>query len=221
MKRSYNEYRIMAAFNLLMDRYEYDDVTVAMVCGMCGLSRQSFYKYFESKQVLCSRMIGVFFRDCLKDGESFTWEELMERYVRQVDEYVDLFHMVESLPLFRPAEESLQKAIGDVCLSMYRHRTGRGPDPETSGVISFYASGVAWTFIEAVRRGMRLNRPLTLRRLLLSEPEMLKEMLGGRYPAGVYASAFPGVEEGGLDRIRGYMKELRDAPDAQIPQKAK
>ena len=221
MKRSYNEYRMMAAFNLLMERYEYDDVSVSMITGVCGLSRQSFYKYFESKQVLCSRMTASFFRDCLGGAEDFTWEELIRRYIGQIGDYMDLFHVFETLPLFRSAEESLNRAVCGVCFAMHRHRNGSAPGRETAEVIRFYASGVAWSLIELVRRGIPADREMMRRRIILSEPEMLKDLLEARYPESVYASAFPGVEKGGMERIRRSMEELSSGSRAQIAQKAK
>lgn len=220
MRRSYNEYRMMAAFNLLMDRYEYDEVTVAMIAGMCGLSRQAFYKYFDSKQVLCSRMTACFFRDSLEGAEDFTWEELMRRHVRQIGDYMDVFHAIAELPLFRTAELSYNKALTDVCFGMARHRTGLRPDTDTAEVIRFYCAGVAWSFMSQVRRGMRPDPERMLRRFLLSEPETLRDLLSRRYPASLYASAFPGVEEGGTERIRAFMKELSSSVP-QIAQKQK
>ena len=59
------------------------------------------------------------------------------------------------------------------------------------------------------------------RRIILSEPEMLKALLEARYPESVYASAFPGVEKGGMERIRRSMEELSSGSRAQIAQKAK
>ena len=206
MERRHTRYRLMASLLKLVDRYEYDDITVSMISRECGISRQAFYKIFSSKQDLSVQMIITLFRDCLKGQESFDWEQLVRAYVQQMDRFMEFFHSMVSESNYLISASAIFSHLNDLTEAMIKHRTGRAPDEDLASVMQCYNLGITYSYMVVLGRGLHPDVPLVIRRLRMSMPDALaKHLLGFDFPASVQRDVFPGRDNDGLEHISAFL----------------
>ena len=211
MKGSYTRYKLMAAFTALLDRYEFDDITVSKITSLCGVSRQAFYKNFESKQDLCRQMIATLFRDCLGDAESFTWEQLSEAYLGQMKLFMEFFHTLASRQYYMLTAEAIFGHVSKACRAMTGFSGAKKGDGDMEAVIGCYCIGVTHAYMTMISRGTTMDPILVTKRLRLAMPEALQRLMLGRvFPMRVHRDLFPGSENDGFRRFSAFLSRFRD-----------
>ena len=86
---------LMTTISLLKNK-TYEDITIKDICTEAGVSRQTFYNYFKSKD----EIFKMFFRELLEKGEIFSPDKPAEYYfseqylydiINLFDTYSDIF----------------------------------------------------------------------------------------------------------------------------------
>ncbi len=209
MKGRYTRYKLMAAFNTLLESYEFDDIQVSMIAEKCGLSRQAFYKSFDSKQDLCMQMIPTLFRDCLRGTGSFTWEQLSRAYLAQMLRFNEFFHALASQKNQFVTSAAIFWHLSALCCAMAQYSSGNRPEGDLLSVIQCYCTGVTFSYMTILRKGLDPGADQVTRRLTMAMPEVLKPLLTGRqFPESVHGGLFSGREDDGLDRFSVFLKEF-------------
>lgn len=216
MKRRSAKYKMMAAFSLLLRDYEYDDITVSMITDYCGVSRQAFYKMFDNKQDLCAQMIVTLYRDSIKGNRTFTWSQLMDAYVGELNSYMDFFHTLSTEKFEKMAHDAIFSHLQKLCCAMAQYRTEKSLDEDLINVISCYCAGIAFSFMSIIKRGVTPEREKVVQQLVLAMPQMLRNiLLGYSFPIEVHQNTFPGKDENGLRVFSDCVKELNDMKETE------
>ncbi|MBQ8604119.1 MAG: TetR/AcrR family transcriptional regulator [Oscillospiraceae bacterium] len=91
-----NMQKILFTTISLLKNNTYEDITIKDICTAAGISRQTFYNYFKSKD----EIFKVFFRDLVEKGEVFSPDKPLEYYfsdrylydiISLYDKYSDIF----------------------------------------------------------------------------------------------------------------------------------
>ncbi len=91
-----NMQKILLTTISLLKTKTYEDITIKDICENAGISRQTFYNYFKSKD----EIFRVFFRQLLEKGEIFSPDKPAEYYfseqylydiINLFDTYSDIF----------------------------------------------------------------------------------------------------------------------------------
>ena len=202
-------YRIMAAFLYLLERQEFDDITVSMIASKCGISRQAFYNNFDNKEDMCVQIIATLFRDCLRGKERFTWEDIAGAYLGQMERYMEFFHAVTSPAVIMTTGRSLFLHISRSNAAMVRYSLGAEPDADLSAVIRHYSIGVTYSYLTLLVSSLVPDRELVTGRLRMAMPEALgRLLLGVSFPISVHRDLYPGREDDALERLSACLEEF-------------
>lgn len=92
-----SQHMLLAALNELLDERAYNDITISALCERSGISRQTFYKLFGSKEnLLLFKLENAPFanQQLETDVNSLTLHEICERTSRYVIANYVLFQML-------------------------------------------------------------------------------------------------------------------------------
>lgn len=113
---------LAAALVELMSDYEYSKISISMLCARAGVSRQTFYKVFESKEnIVCavarSKSLDLELR--LSEKETITLEELARHTFSFFSQNMALIRRLTDNNLQYVLQDQAQLALADL-LKYYR-----------------------------------------------------------------------------------------------------
>ncbi len=140
---------IYSAFLQLLNKKEYDNISVCEICEKAGVSRMSFYRNFESKDDLLFKGI-----DRIAKSIAINIEQLDNRNLYTVAQ--EIFKIAKNYKnaLFSIQDSQVSKIIKDMVIEDLQTKTPIDYMNKTSKYIPiFYFSSIIAVLIEWLRNG--------------------------------------------------------------------
>ncbi len=149
---------IINSFIELLNTHPLDQITVTDIAKRCGISRRTFYHYYQDIYQLPEELFLAETRKILKDKTDFhTWEswfiKMMEFAFQNKTAVTHIYHSVR-----REYLERYIFSIADKTLTDYIMRLAKNSNCDPADVCmlaSFYTSAVVGLAFDWIRRGMQ------------------------------------------------------------------
>lgn len=112
---------IMEALLTLLEKKEYQDITIAKIADKAGLGRRTFYRYFQTKdqvmREIAQNLMNEFADTILKNHAS-NLETVTEAYFEFWEHKIDVLLLLKKAQLLHFIEDNLFALIADVALKV-------------------------------------------------------------------------------------------------------
>mgnify|MGYP001217218616 CR=1 FL=1 len=148
---------IIDSFIELLNTHPLDQITVTDIAKKCGISRRTFYHYYQDIYQLPEELFLAETRKILKDKTDFhTWEswfiKMLDFAFQNKTAVMHIYHSVR-----REYLERYIFSVADKTLTDYIARLAEGADCDQTDICmiaSFYTSAVVGLAFDWIRRGM-------------------------------------------------------------------
>ncbi|HJA65111.1 MAG TPA: TetR/AcrR family transcriptional regulator [Candidatus Mediterraneibacter cottocaccae] len=145
---------IFTALMLLMEKEDYDRITITDIAKRAGVSRMAYYRMYRSKDdILTDHMRWVFDRiaDQVKEQKITTEKEFFICYYREVQKNTVFLKNVVKAGLM----EQVWRIMKDYADDFYMYRKGgKNPEGEDRYRVSFFVGGILLLTREWLESGM-------------------------------------------------------------------
>lgn len=161
--------RILEALLKLMEQEEYNDITVKNICKQAGISRQTFYYLFESKDEIVIYYINEFLEvteQIINDNSFISIYDLIYTYFTAIDNNENIkkfISIINITPLFI-------NALLNFMAKMHIIKTNKQADKKDYYAHNFVSSGLHGIFLLWIKN----NKDIPLKELVIIVENILR-----------------------------------------------
>ena len=149
--------KMLAGLLKLMEVYDYREITVTQIVQEAGLSRNTFYRLFESKDQILALLIEDLFREFYGKVQ----KERLESFWRVMQSYFDFWEQKRELLLLLQKNHLLQRILdqsylrsGEVFQFVHARDSANAPTLPLPYLLAFSVGGMHNMLIRWVEAGM-------------------------------------------------------------------
>ena len=112
---------IMEALLLLLQKKEYQDITIAQIAAKANLGRRTFYRYFPTKDQVMKEIAQNLmneFADTILKNHASNLETVTEAYFEFWEHKIDILLLMKKAQVLHFIEDNLFALIADVALKV-------------------------------------------------------------------------------------------------------
>ncbi|TCS36768.1 TetR/AcrR family transcriptional regulator [Reinekea marinisedimentorum] len=146
------------ALYILLKRYQFEELTVEQVSAKSGLSRRTFYRYFESKDELLNAALANLIEEYAEDlsaQEDLNIDNVARVFFNFWSRHLDLLRVLDRSDLLFKLLDSMNKKIPEIYRALKNDKDGYGE--HRMYVLCFSIGGFWNTLIHWMRSGVVLS----------------------------------------------------------------
>ena len=167
---------IMEETKQMMRQRSVEGISVKGICSSCGISRQTFYKYFRDKYDLVAQIYRKMVTGIMSVGDGKEpWQQTLGRIFWDIRNEGNLFLNALKYKGQNSLEEGILKYVYNIYVKRITEKRGAEPDAELLFAIRFHVCGGVGTMLDWIYRGMKEDPHLLAESICGCMPEQIRE----------------------------------------------
>ena len=131
----------MIAMEQLLKRFEYEEITISMITGECGIARQGFYKFYSDKDDLCLNMVLYFAKRKDLITEPCLWQDFVRHELEAICAHRNFYNIAACAGNYDLIKKILIHSVYDVYTRIIEVQSGQAIDSDTAFLLQSYCWG--------------------------------------------------------------------------------